>query len=102
MIKTICDNINRNASYKEIQLTNQEKVTALQVISRVLQSIPPLIYALIAGPWSDRHGRKPLIVISIFGYVLANGAFLINTIWFHELKAEYLLLECLQGNIHWY
>ena len=98
----ICDNINRNASYKEIQLTNQEKVTALQVISRVLQSIPPLIYALIAGPWSDRHGRKPLIVISIFGYVLANGAFLINTIWFHELKAEYLLLECLQGIINCY
>ena len=100
--KEICDNINFNASYKEIQLTNQERVTALQVISRVIQSIPPLVYALIAGPWSDRHGRKPLIVISIFGFVLASGAFLINTIWFHELKAEYLLLECLQGNIHWY
>ena len=91
--------INKNDAYKEMQFRNQELVTALQTNSRILQSIPPLIYALIAGPWSDRNGRKPLIFISIFGYVLANGVFLINTIWFDELRAEYLLLECIQGNI---
>lgn len=91
----ICDNI---YVHKEIQLTNQEKVTNLQVISRVIQSIPPFLCVLIAGPWCDKHGRKPLIIITIFGYAIANTVFLINTIWFHELKAEYLLFEALQGN----
>ena len=92
----ICDNI---YDHKEIQLTNQEKVTNLRVISTVIQSIPPFLCVLIAGPWCDKHGRKPLIIITMFGYAIANTVFLINTIWFHELKAEYLMFEALQGNI---
>ena len=90
----ICDDL---YSYPEMQNKNQEMVTNLKVKSRVVQSIPPLVYAMIAGPWSDKHGRKPLIVLGISGYILANGIFLINTVWYYELKAEYLLLECLQG-----
>ena len=93
--KEICDDI---YSHKEIQLDNQEKVTNLQTTSRIIQAIPPLVYILFAGAWCDNHGRKPLIVISIFGYAIANTVFLINTIWWYELKAEYLLFECIQGN----
>ena len=92
--KEICDNIYSN---KKLQIENQERVTRLQTLSRCIQSIPPLIYALLAGPWCDRHGRKPLILISLFGYILCNASFLINTIWYHELKAEFLLLEAIQG-----
>ena len=92
--KEICDNIYSN---KTLQIENQERVTRLQTLSRCIQAVPPLIYALLAGPWCDRHGRKPLILISLFGYILCNLSFLINTIWYHELKAEYLLLECIQG-----
>ena len=95
--KEICDDI---YSHREIQLDNQESVTRLQRTSRIVQALPPLVYALVAGPWCDKHGRKPLIIISIFGYAIANTVFLINTIWWYELKAEYLLLECLQGNLH--
>ena len=90
----ICDNIYSN---KKLQIENQERVTRLQTLSRCIQAIPPLIYALLAGPWCDRHGRKPLILLSLFGYILSNLSFLINTIWYHELKAEYLLMECIQG-----
>ena len=93
--KSTCDNIYNN---KDLQIKNQERVTVLQTTSRCIQSIPPLIYALFAGPWCDRNGRKPLILISLFGYILCQAVFLINTIWYHELKAEYLLLESIQGN----
>ena len=92
--KEICDNIYSN---KTLQTINQKRVTRLQTLSKCIQAIPPLAYALVAGPWTDKHGRKPLILIPLFGYVLSSAIFVINTVWYHELKAEYLLLECLQG-----
>ena len=93
----VCDNI---YAHKDKQETNQEFVTDLQRTSKIIQAVPPLIYALFAGPWSDKHGRKPLIILGIFGYVISNIVFLVNTHWFYKLKAEYLLLECLQGKCY--
>ena len=105
--REVCDNI-QNRSYvpppplnrTEIQNTLQEQTTRLKWQSKVIQAVPPLFYSLIAGPWCDKHGRKPLIIISIFGYAIANTVFLINTIWWYELKAEFILFECLQGILY--
>jgi len=62
----------------------------------MLQSAPAIIFTLFAGPLSDTYGRKPLIICALFGYFVLNLVFLINSIWFYELKVEYLLFECLQ------
>ena len=102
--RDVCDNI-QNKSYvpppplnrTELQNTLQEQTTRLKWKSKLIQAVPPLFYSLIAGPWCDIHGRKPLIIISIFGYAIASTVFLINTIWWYELKAEFILFECLQG-----
>ena len=55
-----------------------------------LKAIQCIVYALFAGPWSDLHGRKFLIICSSVGFII------INTYWFYQLKAEYLLFEFLQ------
>ena len=98
--KEICDNVSVNPDYKDIMIENQKRVVALQTISRVIQSIPSFLYPLIAGGICDKYGRKPFIIISILGYIISTSVYLISTIWWYELKAEFLLLECLQGMIH--
>ena len=62
----------------------------------MLQSAPSIVFTLFAGPLSDQYGRKPLILCALFGYFLLNIVFFFNSYWFYQLRAEYLLLECLQ------
>lgn len=39
-----------------------------------IQAIVPVAMSLFIGPWSDKYGRKPLIISSICGYFLSNFA----------------------------
>ena len=60
--------------------------------SPILQ-IPCVIFALFLGPWSDRAGRKPLILIPYLGYFLFCMAMIVNTYFFDELYVEFLWFE---------
>ena len=51
-----------------------------------LQSAPGIIFTLFAGPLTDTYGRKPLIISALLGYFLLDIIFLINSIWFYDLK----------------
>ena len=61
-----------------------------------LKGIPPIIFALFIGPWSDKFGRRYLIILPLTGYIAYNIWFLINVIYFDELVVEYLMLEIFQ------
>ena len=62
----------------------------------LLKVIPPIIFSLFAGPWSDKFGRRYLIILPLTGYIAYNLWFLINVIYFDKLIAEYLMLEVFQ------
>lgn len=88
-----CENIN---NHSHVQISTQQYVSEIQAYNGVLQSVPGIVLAFFAGPLSDKFGRKPLIVFSLFGFLILSLVFLINSFWFDELKVEYLLFECLQ------
>ena len=75
----------------------QEYASTLKMYNSILQAVPGTLYLMVAGSLSDTYGRKPFIALALLGYVFNNTVFLINAIYFNELKAEYLLFECLQG-----
>ena len=58
--------------------------------------IPPIIFSLFVGPWSDKYGRRYLIILPLSGYIVINLIFLINVIYFDELVVEFLMVEVIQ------
>ena len=84
----ICDNIHE---HEDIQIRTQQLVSGVQSYSSMLQGIPGIIFTLFAGPICDTYGRKPMILVPIFGYFILNFVYLINSIWFHELNVKVFL-----------
>ena len=80
--------------------------TMVKGLNGALQSLPTIVVAFFAGPisdrspvpWcqsltshdhllqSDRFSRKPLILVSLGGYLLLNIIYAVNAFWFYELK----------------
>ena len=58
-----------------------------------IKGVPPIIFVLFIGPWSDNCGRKVLILLPMVGLMLNYIWFCINTIYYEELTVEYLMFE---------
>ena len=61
-----------------------------------LKGIPPIIFALFIGPWSDQFGRKMLMIVPLIGYMAYDVWFLINVIFYEQMSPEWLMMEVLQ------
>ena len=55
--------------------------------------IPIVMFALFLGPWSDRKGRKTLIILPFIGQFLFCIVYILNYFFFYELYADFLLFE---------
>ena len=69
---------------------------SMQFVTMFLKGIPPIIFVLFIGPWSDKFGRKFLIIFPLFGYAFYNIWFLINVLFYDTFVAEFLMLEIIQ------
>ena len=52
-----------------------------------------ILYALLAGTWSDRHGRKTLLFLSVLGQLLASVSYGLNYWFLTQLSWHFLFLE---------
>ena len=55
--------------------------------------ISRILFALLAGTWSDLHGRKPLMVLSVVGQLLASLSYGLNFMFLTEISWRWLYLE---------
>ena len=88
----MCANI-YNGSFVEEQEVVQKATARVQMVSEVLKSVPAVLLTLFFGPWSDRFGRKYLLVVSDAFAVVALAAYAVNVYLFDLLPAEFLWLD---------
>lgn len=65
---SICDILHRNSSSEEairIEQIMQPYANVLIFVKSLMTNAIPAILALFLGPWSDKYGRRPLL---LFGY----------------------------------
>lgn len=58
--------------------------------------MPAILAGIAAGPAADQWGRKPVLLLALTGYLVLSLVLLANSVWFRQLRVEFLLLECLQ------
>lgn len=68
--KINCDILHTNSSSEEAKnLTKivQPHMSYLLISRSVIKGTLPALLILFLGPWSDKYGRKPLIIAGYFG-----------------------------------
>lgn len=53
---------------KEIETTVQRYASNILIARQLIETVLPGILSLFIGPWSDRFGRKPVILSTFIGY----------------------------------
>ena len=86
----ICANLSSN---KSIQSEVQKEVATVSMYLQIILAIPAIITSLFLGPWSDRNGRKPLMVIPMIGTIVSQLFYMANT-YFTHWSSYYILLTC--------
>ncbi|XP_031789519.1 proton-coupled folate transporter-like isoform X1 [Nasonia vitripennis] len=69
-----CDILHTNSSSdraKDIEKLVQPHTTIVLIFKSCIDTIFPTIMSLFLGPWSDKNGRKPLLVIPFTGFLLS-------------------------------
>ncbi|EFX69308.1 hypothetical protein DAPPUDRAFT_329228 [Daphnia pulex] len=93
MNATLCDPRSK-MNHNNTQLSDrvQGYVSTLNIYTSLIDNIPPILLMLFLLPWSDKHGRKPLMIAPLIGHVLGTLSDMANY-YIESLPAEYLLIS---------
>ncbi|XP_019557731.2 probable peptidoglycan muropeptide transporter SLC46 [Aedes albopictus] len=63
---------NTNSSHaRELEALVQPTVAKITMASSIITSVIPALCGLFLGPWSDKFGRKPVMIMPCVGYVVS-------------------------------
>ena len=65
----------------------------METLANFVKGVPPIVFTLFLGAWSDSFGRKALLTLPLTGFIFYNGWFLINALFFDQMSADWLMLE---------
>ena len=91
--KDVCDEVIYDNANETMLGQIQQEVSNYESNLNFAAFVPRFLYALLAGYWSDKNGRKALIAIPIFGQVLTSLTLLLNSAFVETLPFETLYLE---------
>ncbi|XP_064098244.1 lysosomal proton-coupled steroid conjugate and bile acid symporter SLC46A3-like [Macrobrachium nipponense] len=84
----LCEKMD-DGHHTDLQVEVQKLVNVFNFYDNLLGSIIPVVMILFIASWSDQRGRKWLMVLSLFGYTLYMGTYLLASI-FTSWPAEVL------------
>ncbi|XP_035738036.1 proton-coupled folate transporter-like isoform X1 [Vespa mandarinia] len=91
--KTECLIINQNGSSNEahrIDILVQSQVNLISMSKSFVENLLPAFLSFFVGPWSDKYGRKPLLLAGYTGYSLTFCLLSLMTMW--DINPWYLLI----------
>jgi len=86
----ICSNLTH---HDDIEIEVQKHVTDYEALYSSISFGPKILFALLAGTWSDKYGRKPLIFLAVLGQLLASVSYGVNYWFLTQLNWQWLYLE---------
>ncbi|XP_022224755.2 proton-coupled folate transporter [Drosophila obscura] len=64
---------------KKIEAQVQAYAANIMMINAILESTIPAIVSLFLGPWSDKFGRRPILLSTFTGFLLSAGILIVLT-----------------------
>ncbi len=65
----VCSTLD-SGNHTEEQEYVQTTIGRINLVTMFAQGIPPIFVTMILGAWTDRHGRKPALLMPFFGLIV--------------------------------
>ncbi|XP_071034460.1 proton-coupled folate transporter isoform X3 [Parasteatoda tepidariorum] len=95
--QNVCDNLHNQSN--EMHRNKVEMIA--NNYNLYLSFLVPVgaFMVIFLAPWSDKYGRKPLLIYGLIGFVINDMGIILCTIYFHS-KLEYVLLSNLFAQLN--
>lgn len=67
-----CNLLGTHNASKDIETIVQPYAANILMTRQLIESLVPAVLGLFIGPWSDRFGRRPVIITTLVGFLLSN------------------------------